>query len=463
MQSRGETCVNLPVNRSAASLWDRCHSRRKRQVVPSPTKHGYGGRLAEARASLNIKWLVAAGAAGHQPALQDTCSMTFKRFYQLVRKSIDAWVDDYAPSMGAAISYYTVFSIAPLLIIVIAVAGFVWGREAVQGQIIQQLSGLLGNEGAAGIQALIESANKPAKGLVATIISVCVLIVGATTVFAELQSAMDRVWDVPPAQKASGIWATLRARLLSLGFILGLGFLLAVSLVISAGVAAFGGWTSGLFPGWEALMQVINTVFSLGVATVLFAMIFKLMPQATVAWRDVWVGAIVTAVLFEVGKALIGLYIGKSSVTSSFAAAGSLVVLLVWVYYSAQIFLLGAEFTWVYAHEHRTPDQAADEQAAPSATGKALASKLGADPEARPGCDKTAPTAGELRSAPSVSRVTPAGAVTAAAEGRHERIEAAGRSNPKSKPTLKQRAIVYAVTTTAVFALHWLLRRRFRH
>ncbi|MDB5891811.1 MAG: ribonuclease [Polaromonas sp.] len=278
--------------------------------------------------------------------------MNLRHFYGVAKKSVTAWVDDYAPSMGAAISYYTVFSIAPLLIIVIAVAGLVWGREAVQGEIVGQLSGLMGNEGASGVQALIESANQPAKGVVATVVSIVVLVIGATTVFAELQSAMDRIWDVPAAKKASGIWATLRARLLSLGFILGLGFLLAVSLVFSAGTAALGSWASALLPGWESLMLVVNFVVSLGMATLLFGLIFKLMPQAKVAWRDVWVGAAVTAVLFEIGKTLIGLYIGKSSVTSSFAAAGSLVVLLIWVYYSAQIFLLGAEFTWVYANDH---------------------------------------------------------------------------------------------------------------
>ena len=388
--------------------------------------------------------------------------MNLTRFYQLARKSVDAWVDDYAPSMGAAISYYTVFSIAPLLIIVIAVAGFVWGRDAVQGEIIQQLSGLIGNEGAAGIQALIESANKPAKGIVATIISVGVLIVGATTVFAELQSAMDRVWDVPPTQKSSSIWATLRARLLSLGFILGLGFLLAVSLVISAGVAAFGGWTTGLFPGWEALMQVINTAISLGVATVLFAMIFKLMPQASVAWRDVWVGAVVTAVLFEVGKALIGLYIGKSSVTSSFAAAGSLVVLLIWVYYSAQIFLLGAEFTWVYAHENGTQNAALKVQTEPSATGKAVASSLQADAKANPGGGLLVKSTSELRSSPSASGVTAASAVKATAEGKQLRTEAPNLIASKRKITLKQRALVYAVSAAAVVALRLLLKRRMR-
>ena len=278
--------------------------------------------------------------------------MNLKQFFQLVKKSVFAWIDDYAPSMGAAISYYTVFSIAPLMIIVIAVAGFVWGREAVQGEIIGQLSGLIGQEGATGIQALIESADKPAKGIVATVISIGVLVVGATTVFAELQSALDRIWKAPQAQQMSGVWATLRSRLLSLGFILGLGFLILVSLISSAAVAALGTWASGILPGWKMLLYLINTGVSLAVTTVLFAMIYKVMPQVKVGWRDVWVGAGVTSILFEVGKLLIGLYIGKSSVTSSFAAAGSLVVLLVWVYYSAQIFLLGAEFTWAYANDH---------------------------------------------------------------------------------------------------------------
>lgn len=274
------------------------------------------------------------------------------RYGLLVRKSVNAWLDDYAPSMGAAISYYTIFSITPLLIIVIAVAGFVWGREAVEGELIRQLASMIGEDGARGVHALIQSANKPGQGLVASGISLVILLVGATTVFAELQSALDRIWRVPEHQKLTGLWATLRARLLSLGLILGLGFLLMVSLVFSAGVAALGRWASDLLPAWETLLHLANTTVSLAISLLLFAMIFKLMPRASVAWKDVWVGAVVTAVLFEVGKIMIGLYIGKSSITSSFAAAGSLVVLLVWVYYSAQIFLLGAEFTWAYANAY---------------------------------------------------------------------------------------------------------------
>jgi len=277
--------------------------------------------------------------------------MDFKRFFDLARKSVSAWSDDYAPSMGAAIAYYTVFSLAPLLLIVIAVAGAVFGRDAVQGEIVAQLQGLIGHDGALAIQGLIKSASKPAEGLLAGGISLVVLLVGATTVFGELQSALDRIWQVPQQNK-SGVIGTLKTRLLSFGLILGLAFLLMVSLVVSAGVAVIGRWAGGIVPGWEIGLQLLNLCISLGITTVLFAMIYKLMPQARIDWRDVWVGAGVTAVLFEVGKLLIGLYVGKTSVASSYAAAGSVIVLLVWVYYSAQIFLLGAEFTWVFANEH---------------------------------------------------------------------------------------------------------------
>ncbi len=275
-----------------------------------------------------------------------------KNAFSMFRKAATAWMDDFAPSMGAAISYYTVFSLAPLLVIVIAIAGAVFGREAVTGQIVAQLSGLIGKDGAQVVQGLVAAASDTDKGLVAGLISVVVLVIGATTVFAELQSALDRIWHVPVKDKPSGISALLRTRLLSFGLILGVAFLLMVSLSVSAAVAALGTWAGGLLPGWEVLLQVINIAISVSIATLMFAMIYKLMPSTPIAWRDVWVGAGVTAVLFEVGKLLIGLYLGKSSVTESFAAAGSLVVLLAWVYYAAQVFLLGAEFTKVFADEH---------------------------------------------------------------------------------------------------------------
>ena len=274
------------------------------------------------------------------------------RLLPLCKEAISAWIDDLAPSMGAAIAYYTMFSMAPLLVIVIAVAGALFGTEAVQGQIAAQLSGLVGEEGALAVQGLIRSASEPSRGLIAGAISIAVLVVGATTVFAELQSALDRIWHVPERAKPHGLWGVLRARVLSFGLILGLAFMLMVSLVVSAALAALGTWSVTLVPGWEAMLQGLNLLVSLGILTVLFAMIFKFMPSAPIAWRDVWTGAAVTAVLFEIGKVLIGLYLGKSGVNESFAAAGSLVVLLAWVYYAAQIFLLGAEFTKVYAHAH---------------------------------------------------------------------------------------------------------------
>jgi membrane protein len=241
---------------------------------------------------------------------------------------------------------------APLLVIVIAIAGRVFGHDAAQGQVVAQISGVVGQEGASAVEALLRSASEPDKGLIAGAISLVVLLLGATSVFAELQSAMDRIWHVPEQEKPSGIRAVLQARLLSFGLILGLAFLLMASFIVSAGVAAFGGWIGGLLPGQEVLLLGINELISVGIFTLLFAMIFKLMPTAKIAWRDVWTGAFVTAILFEIGKFLIGLYLGKSGMSGSFAAAGSLVVLIAWVYYAAQIFLLGAEFTKAYADSH---------------------------------------------------------------------------------------------------------------
>lgn len=271
--------------------------------------------------------------------------MSPRHLWSLVRQSADAWMDDYAPSMGAAIAYYTVFSLTPLLLLVIAVAGMVFGREAVQGEIVAQVSGLMGKEGATAIEGLLVSANEPATSAIATIASVVMLLIGATTVFAEMQDAFDRIWHVPASKKPGGAFGFIRTRILSFGLILGLAFLLIVSLVVSAAVAALGSWWGGYFADWEAVLQIVNTMVSLTLSAVLFAMIYKLMPRPRIPWRTVFTGAIVTAVLFEIGKFLIGLYLGKSGVTSGFGAAGSLAVLLIWVYYSAQIFLLGAEFT----------------------------------------------------------------------------------------------------------------------
>lgn len=274
----------------------------------------------------------------------------------LAKDTVDAWLEDNAPSMGAALAYYTLFSLAPLLLIVIAVAGLWLGPNAARGEIFDQLQGLVGTAGAQAVQALLESVNRPAGGVLATVVGVLLMLVGATTVFAELQNTLDRIWRAPQ-RPPGGLWALLRARLLSIGMILGLGFLLMVSLVFSAAVAALQRWWlplfGGVFGGWDAVaISLVTLASNFVLVTLMFAMIYKLMPRVRIEWSDVWVGAIVTAALFSVGRVLIGLYLGAGTVASAFGAAGSLVVVLVWVYYSAQIFLLGAEFTWVYAHAH---------------------------------------------------------------------------------------------------------------
>jgi YihY family inner membrane protein len=278
--------------------------------------------------------------------------------WQLTKAAINAWLDDFAPSMGAAIAYYTIFSIAPMLVIAIAVAGLIFGQDAAQGEIVGQLRGIIGIEGATAIQGLLKSASKPASGVIATTISIVTLGIGATAVFAELQSALDRIWRVPVAVKESGIWALVRTRLLSFGMILGLGFMLMVSLVVSAGLAALGNWWSGWFEGWEVVLQILNLVLSFFVFAALFSVIYKFMPRVRLSWHDVWIGAVATTVLFIIGKYLIGLYLGKTGMTSGFGAAGSFALLLAWVYYSAQIFLLGAEFTWIYANNYGSKSKA---------------------------------------------------------------------------------------------------------
>lgn len=269
----------------------------------------------------------------------------------LIRRTLSAWIDDDAPSLGAALAYYTMFSLAPLLLIVVSVAGLVFGPDAARGEVFGQIRGLVGDQGALAIQGLLDSVNSPSGGVLATLTGLALMLFGATTVFGELQDALDRIWRAPQRPPGGG-WAWLRARLLSFGLILGLGFLLMVSLLLSAGLAAAEKWWAPMFGGWELVARVVNAVIGFGLVTVLFAAIYKLMPRVRIDWADVWVGAVATAALFSIGRVLIGLYIGHSAVASGFGAAGSLVVVLVWVYYSAQVFLLGAEFTWVYAHAH---------------------------------------------------------------------------------------------------------------
>jgi len=277
--------------------------------------------------------------------------MRYVEISDLVRTTAVNWVDDYAQSMGAALAFYTMFSIAPLLLIVISIAGLFFGAEAARGEIFDQLDAMLGSSGALAVQGLIESAGKPAESVPATVFGVVLLFVGATSVFAELQDALDRIWRAPAKAAHSGIWRLVRTRLLSFGIILGIGFLLMVSLAFSAGLAALYRWWDPLFGEWEAVAGGIDRAVGFLLSTVVFALIYKTVPRVRIDWKDVGIGAAVTSLLFAAGKFLIGAYLGKSGISSGFGAAASLVVVLLWVYYSAQIFLFGAEFTWAYAHQ----------------------------------------------------------------------------------------------------------------
>lgn len=271
-----------------------------------------------------------------------------RRIWSLLRATIWGYIEDEAMSRGAAIAYYTVFSIAPLLVIATAIAGLAFGQQAVEGAIAEELRGLLGPQGAEAVQALVRSASNPATGRLATVIGVATLLVTASGVFAELQAALDAIWRAPPPSGGT-ITQIVRARLAAFGLVAATGFILLVSLLTSAAIAAVATWVQGVLPGTAQLLAAANFALSFLTITALFAAIYKVLPHRRLAWRDVFVGALVTAFLFTVGKSLIGWYIGSSAVASAYGAAGALMVVLLWVYYSAQIFLLGAEFTKAWA------------------------------------------------------------------------------------------------------------------
>ncbi len=276
---------------------------------------------------------------------------TLKSSFALVRQAASEWIDQGISRQGAALAFYTFFAIAPLFVIVLAIAGFWFGEEAARRELFSQVSGLVGSDGGEAIQALVSAAHKPEAGAWATAIAVATLFVGATGVFVQLQDALNSIWGVR-RKPGRGVRDFIRDRLLSFALILGIGFLLLVSLVLSAGLSALDKFMVGLLPAQETLLQGINFVISFGIITLLFAMIFKVLPDVKIAWRDVWIGAIITALLFNLGKSLLGLYLGRSSVTSAYGAAGSLVIVLLWVYYSAQILFFGAKFTQIYSTRH---------------------------------------------------------------------------------------------------------------
>ena len=273
-----------------------------------------------------------------------------QRMRSVLARSFGAWIDHRASSKGAALAFYTLFSMTPILILAIAAAGYFFGAEAAQGEIIAQVEGLVGHGGAQAVQGMLASASDPASGLAATLVAAVLLLVGATTVFVELKGSLDELWNIEPP-KGSAVIVFLRTQLHAFGLVLVLAFLLLVSLVLSAGLSVLERFAGGMWSSSYEILAVLSSAIAFGVIACLFAVIYKVLPATPLSWRDVWVGAVFTAGLFSLGKYAIGLYLGNSPVASTFGAAGSLIALLLWVYYSAQIFFLGAGFTRQYALE----------------------------------------------------------------------------------------------------------------
>ena len=271
----------------------------------------------------------------------------FSNSWTMLKETVLSFIEDEALSRGAAIAFYTVTSLAPVLLIVIAIAGFAFGWEAAQNALVAQLTSLMGQQTAELVQSAIASASKSSSGIWATIIGIATLILTASGVFGEMQTALNAIWKAKPT--GATVSRLIRARAASLGLVAALGFLLMVSLVVSTGLTAFGDYLDSILPFGKIILTVLNGAVSLLLITLLFAAIYKVLPDKPIEWRDVAIGAFATAILFTIGKSLISWYLGSSAVASSFGAAGGLIVLLLWVYYSAQIFLLGAEFTKVYA------------------------------------------------------------------------------------------------------------------
>jgi membrane protein len=271
-----------------------------------------------------------------------------RQVVHVMRCAVTEWLEHRASSKGAALAFYTLFSLAPILVLVIAIAGFFYGTDAAQGQLLDELRGLVGKQGAATIQAILAGARNKESGKLATLVATGLLLVGATSAFAELKDSLDEIWDVPPPKDATW-WDTVRTRLLSFGLILTLGLLLMFTLVVSAALSVLEKYLGGMWHSATIVLGWVAWAFSFLVIAVMFGAIYKLLPRVKLSWHDVTIGALGTAIMFTLGKFVIGLYIGNSGTASSFGAAGSLIALLLWVYYSAQIFFLGAEFARQYA------------------------------------------------------------------------------------------------------------------
>jgi membrane protein len=278
--------------------------------------------------------------------------LTPSALWWVFKRALVGWWNDNVPRLGASLAYYTLFALAPILVVAIGVAGLAFGRDAVRGEVVGQIQGLVGRQGAEAVQAMLEGAAKPSSSRLATAIGLLTAFLGATGAFIELQTALNAIWRVQPRPGVS-VMAFLKQRLISFGLVVGVGFVLLVSLLVSAALSALNHYLGRIFPALTAIWEASNVLVSLGVVTLLFAMVYQVLPDVRLRWRDVWIGALVTAGFFSVGKQIIGLYLGTSTLASSYGAAGSVVVLLVWVYYSAQVVLLGAEFTRYYVERFR--------------------------------------------------------------------------------------------------------------
>jgi membrane protein len=328
--------------------------------------------------------------------------MDLASYWPVLKTAALEWVRDKIPQMGAALAFYSVLSIAPLLIIAIAVAGLVFGEQAASGQLDAQIREFVGEEGAGAVKEMLANAQKPGGGILATVVGVVTLLIAATGVFGQLQDSMNTIWEVEP-KPGRGIWGLIKDRFLSFSMVFGIGFLLLVSLILSSVLSALGGAFEQVLPVPAALLQGVELLVSFTVITLLFAMIYRFLPDVEIAWGDVWVGSVLTALLFTVGKFAIGLYLGRSSYGSAYGAAGSLVVLLVWIYYSSQILFFGAEFTKAYANQKGSrirPDEDARPVTAEARARQGFAQKGGARAEAGPRADGRSPRPSPTSPAP---------------------------------------------------------------
>jgi membrane protein len=338
-------------------------------IVDAILRFIHNGFITAERASLEHRiWFSRAGRTADEVEVHYGTQPHSKAavVFGLLKETFSRWSDDSAPRMAAALSYYTVFSLAPLLILAISIAGLVLGREAAQGKIVEQIGGLVGTQSAAAIQSMIQAANHPSKGIFASAIGIVSLIAGATGVLSELKSALNKIWGT---QERGEVKEIAKKNVVFLGMLLGIGFLLMVSLVVSAAISGLGKFLGGWLPAPEFLLHIADFVLSVGIIVVLFGAMYRFLPNTKVEWRDVWLGAVVASVLFYIGKLGLGIYIGKSAVGSSYGAAGSILVLLLWVYYSGLIFYFGAEFTKAYTDRYGS--RKIDKR--PTTTGKHLA------------------------------------------------------------------------------------------